>query len=80
MSIVGWDFEDVDTGGGWVSSWSLAGEFADHGVLALGWPDGSPGVFMGRCDSPWSGGNVLPSPSVVAALMFALCLMRACRC
>lgn len=55
----GWDFESVDVSSGPVSSWVLSGEFAAHGVMAIGWPEGSTGVFVGPSFGSWSGGNVL---------------------
>lgn len=71
-----WDFESVDVSAGPVSSWVLSGEFAVHGVMAIGWPEGSPGVFVGPSFWPWSGGNVLfASPagdgsSVLAVVLY----------
>ena len=70
-----WDFESVDVSAGPVSSWVLSGEFAVHGVMAIGWPEGSPGVFVGPSFWPWSGGNVLfASPAGDGSSVLAIVL------
>lgn len=75
MSILGWDFEDVDVSNGPVSSWVLSGEFAAHGVMAVGWPEGSQGVFVGPSFGPWTGGNMLfASPSEDGSSVLAVVL------
>lgn len=75
MPIIGWDFEDVDVSGGPVSSWVLSSEFAARGVMAIGWPETSPGVFVGHTFGPWSGGNVLfASPSEDGSSVLAIIL------
>ncbi len=71
----GWDFESVDVSSGPVSSWVLSGEFAARGVMAIGWPEGSPGVFVGPSFGPWSGGNVLfASPAGDGSSVLAIVL------